>query len=168
MRVEAVESLPARSGDVESSVTDPSIALAIKNFQAGIASEDSLLALLELLHGPGPEGADRPFAFSSDVVLAFKQPELAAQRTLHFRLLEKLVELLTAAGSKETLEAKLCLLIQARDPDSPKTALSVRLTARGDSPEQAILRWGLGLAHLQQALLFTSRHLRQQLKQNGG
>jgi hypothetical protein len=41
----------------------------------------------------------------------------------------------------------------------------VRLLAKGDSAEQAALRWGLGLAHLQQALLFTSRHLRQHLKQ---
>jgi hypothetical protein len=31
-----------------------------------------------------------------------------------------------------------------------------------------VLRWGLGLAHLQQALLFTSRHLRMHLGQMGG
>jgi len=41
----------------------------------------------------------------------------------------------------------------------------MELEAAGDSSEQATLRWGLGLAHLQQALLFTSRYLRQQNSQ---
>jgi hypothetical protein len=44
----------------------------------------------------------------------------------------------------------------------------MRLAAKGNTPEQAVLRWGLGLAHLQQALLFTSRHLRQQIAQKNG
>jgi hypothetical protein len=44
----------------------------------------------------------------------------------------------------------------------------MRLAAQGDSAEQAVLRWGLGLAHVQQALLFTSRHLRMRLAQTGG
>jgi hypothetical protein len=47
-------------------------------------------------------------------------------------------------------------------------ALRVDLEAVGDSNEQATLRWGLGLAHLQQALLFTSRHLRQKISQKSG
>jgi hypothetical protein len=41
------------------------------------------------------------------------------------------------------------------------------LEARGTGGEQARLRWGLGVAHVQQALLFTSRYLRQQMGQNG-
>jgi hypothetical protein len=66
------------------------------------------------------------------------------------------------------LAAKLCLLSETRDvPSLPQTALCIRLIAFGDSSEQAGLRWALGLAHLQQALLFTSRLLRQQVKQAG-
>jgi hypothetical protein len=41
----------------------------------------------------------------------------------------------------------------------------VDLEAVGDSNEQATLRWGLGLAHVQQALLFSSRYLRQKISQ---
>jgi len=39
--------------------------------------------------------------------------------------------------------------------------LSVFLFARGTAPEQAQLRWSLGLARLQQALLFAARAIRQ-------
>jgi hypothetical protein len=41
--------------------------------------------------------------------------------------------------------------------------LWIRLAAKGESPEQAVLRWGLGLTHIQQALLFSSRFLRLHL-----
>lgn len=165
MRVEAVDALPKAAENAGPPASDSSTSLAIKNFQSALASEDSLVALLEPFHAAVP--ADKSGAFFADVLLAFKQPELAAQRSLYFLLLQKLVELLGAAGSQETLEAKLCLLTLSRDSNSPAIALCVRLAARADSPEQAMLRWGLGLAHLQQALLFTSRHLRQHLKQNG-
>jgi hypothetical protein len=43
--------------------------------------------------------------------------------------------------------------------------LGIELEAVGDNSDQAALRWGLGLAHLQQALLFTSRYLRQLISQ---
>ena len=105
-------------------------------------------------------------AFSGDLVLGFKQEELARQRRLQFVLVEKLIELLKDAGSKDALEAQLCLAMRNDDRGNQKhNSLCVRLLAKGDSTEQAALRWGLGLAHLQQALLFTSRHLRQYLKQ---
>ena len=77
-----------------------------------------------------------------------------------------LIELLREAGSTETLRATLCLTSgKAKQDKQRQVALWVRLAARGDSPEQAALRWGLALTHLQQALLFTSRHLRMQLAQ---
>ena len=40
--------------------------------------------------------------------------------------------------------------------------LRIRLVAHGVSAEQAEMRWGLGLARIQQALLFRARALRQQ------
>jgi hypothetical protein len=39
--------------------------------------------------------------------------------------------------------------------------LSIRLVAEGNSAQQAELRWGLGLARVQQALMFRSRALKQ-------
>jgi len=40
--------------------------------------------------------------------------------------------------------------------------LRISLEARGATPEQAQLRWGLGLARVQQALLFVARGLRHE------
>jgi len=165
MRVEAVAALPKLTESATPSA-EPSTTLAIKNFQAAMASDDSLVALLEPLRSPVAERATAPYSCAADALLAFKQPDFAAQRSFYFLLLQKLVDLLGAAGSKETLEAKLWLM-ETGDAGLRAVALCVRMSAQGDSPEQALLRWGLGLAHLQQALLFTSRQLRQQLKQNG-
>jgi hypothetical protein len=163
MRVEAVEKFSQPAGNVAARA-DASAGLAAKNFAAAMGSDDSLFTLLEPLAGHiAQETADGRVAFG-DVVLGFKEAGHARQKSLKFLLVEKLIELLKEAGSKETLEAKLCL-----DNDTPgagnQNALCVRLAAKGDSEEQAWLRWGLGLTHLQQALLFTSRHLRQHLKQ---
>jgi hypothetical protein len=91
--------------------------------------------------------------------------------------MEKLIELLKEAGSAETLEATLCLTSgsisigssgSGEKPVQKQFAMWIRLAAKGDSEEQAVLRWGLGLAHVQQAVLFTSRHLRMHLAQTSG
>lgn len=168
MRVEAVAAIPKRPSPPAADAADPGTTLALKNFATAMAGEDSLFVLLEPQLGPAPARADRPREFFADVVLGFQQTELARQKSLYFLLLEKLIEMLKDAGSAETLAAQIGLLAETRDiPSVPQTALCIRLIAVGDSPEQARLRWGLGLAHLQQALLFTSRLLRQQVQQAG-
>lgn len=148
-------------------------ALASKNFLAAIGGEDSMFRIAQPLVGPSCEKPAAVSICSGDIVLEFREAEQRGKRGLHFALLEKLVELLKDAGSPESLEATLCLTsasIPAGDSEkrekrsAAELALWLRLDAKGDSPEQAVLRWGLGLTHLQQALLFTSRHLRLQLK----
>jgi hypothetical protein len=100
-------------------------------------------------------------------MVRFRSADLAANRALHFSLLEKLIELLKEAGSADVLAVWLFLSPQrAEEAKLPEFTLRLRLEARGDSSEQAALRWGLGLAHVQQALLYTSRYLRQQLGQS--
>lgn len=168
MRVEAVEKIPRRAEGPGAAATDAAAGLAIKSFRAAMESEDSLFALQEPLEGRGAEAAASGHVFSGDIVLGFKQAELGKQRSLHFLLVEKLIELLKEAGSQETLEAKLCLRAGSREnAELKESVLCIRLSGKGDSPEQAMLRWGLGLAHLQQAVLFTSRHLRLHLTQSG-
>lgn len=167
MRVEAVEKIPKRTARAEAAA-DAAATLAIKNFVAALQNNDSLFALLEPLEGPARDGESSERTFFGDIVVGFKQEEFSRQRGLQFLLVEKMIELLREAGSKDTLEAKLCLTSQhplEGEGGQKQHALCVRLLAKGDSAEQAALRWGLGLAHLQQALLFTSRHLRQYLKQ---
>jgi hypothetical protein len=85
---------------------------------------------------------------------------------LYFQLIQKLIELLKGAGSQEVLMARLCLVSAGKSESSSGVfSLGIELEAVGDNGDQAALRWGLGLAHLQQALLFTSRHLRQLISQ---
>jgi hypothetical protein len=168
MRVVAVEQILKRSGETAGAAGDAAAGLAIKNFLAAIEGDDSLFCVLEPLTGPSAdEAADGP-VWVGDIVLGFRQAELGRQRSLHFLLLEKLIELLKEAGSQESLEATLCLTSGDADVSKRKElALWIRLAARGNSADQAALRWSLGLAHLQQALLFTSRHLRLHLAQGG-
>jgi hypothetical protein len=181
MRVEAVGEMSKRTGVSGVLAGEAGASLAIKNFLSAIDSDDSLFCIGQPLAGPSRDELAGGGVFFGDIVLEFRQDDLKSQRSLHFLLIEKLIELLKEAGSAESLETTLCLapgtiLVRAAasapgnqdKPKQPELALWMRLAAKGDTPEQAVLRWGLGLAHLQQALLFTSRHLRQHIAQTSG
>ena len=177
MRVEAVGEIPKRTGLSGARAEDATAGLAIKSFLAAIESDDSLFAVAQPLAGPSTEESPSGRSCFGDIVLEFRQAEHSGNRSLHFLLIEKLIELLKEAGSAETLEATLCLtpgsisISSSGSEDKPiqkQFAMWIRLAAKGNSAEQAVLRWGLGLAHIQQALLFTSRHLRLHLAQTGG
>jgi hypothetical protein len=177
MRVEAVGEIPRRAGKAGDGAAEPRAALAIKSFLAAIDSDDSLFCVAQPLEGPSADESVSGHAYSGDILLEFREAENSQSRSLHFVLIEKLIELLKEAGSNDSLEATLCLTSGSifvnglRTPGvarQKELALWMRLTAKGDSADQAVLRWGLGLAHLQQALLFTSRHLRMHLGQMGG
>lgn len=167
MRVEVLESLPEREAAALSALDDDAVSRALRSFFAAVKSDDSLFvgeALGGVLIGAA-SGAGSLCV--GDFVLRLRGPSLAGNRTLHFSLLEKLLELLKQAGSADSLAVSLCLTSHPVAESKPTGfALRLRLEARGTSPAQAGLRWGLGLAHLQQALLFTSRYLRQQLAQS--
>jgi hypothetical protein len=166
MRVDVVERLPehgAASGEV---AEQASVKLALQNFQSAMQGDDSLFVSeyggnwLEIRAGDGRGICSGKFS------LSFEGNEFGHDRGLYFQLIQKLIELLKDAGSQEVLMARLCLISAAKDKPSPEVfSLGVELEAVGDSGEQATLRWGLGLAHLQQALLFTSRYLRQLISQ---
>ncbi|MGC1366888.1 MAG: hypothetical protein WA829_14420 [Candidatus Acidiferrum sp.] len=178
MRVEVVEKIATPSKAATEAAGDASASLAVKNFLAAIDSDDSLFCVAQPLAGPSPEEAAAGSIYSGDMILEFREAEHCRQRSLHFLLLEKLIELLKGAGSQESLEAALCLtsgtIPAGGSLNAPSSeglpiqkvmALWIKLAAKGDSADQAVLRWGLGLAHLQQAILFTSRHLRLHLTQ---
>jgi hypothetical protein len=168
MRVEAVGEMPKRTGGAGVAAVDAAAGLAIKNFLAAIESDDSLFSMTQPMAGPSAEESTAGPVYSGDIVLEFRQAENRHNRSLHFMLMEKLIELLKEAGSKETLDTTLCLTAGSQEKANQKElAMWIRLRAKGESPEQAVLRWGLGLAHVQQALLFTSRHLRLHLSQTG-
>jgi hypothetical protein len=177
MRVEVLGEMPKRTAGAGVVASDAATGLAIKTFLAAVESDDSLFCVAQPLAGPSVDEAVGDRVYFGDIVLEFREVENSRNRRLHFLLMEKLIELLKQAGSQESLETTLCLtsgsisLSTSGNPVKPnqkELALCMRLAAKGDSTEQAVLRWGLGLAHIQQALLFTSRHLRMHLAQTGG
>jgi hypothetical protein len=177
MRVEAVGEMPKRTAGAGVVAGEAASGLAIKSFLAAIESDDSLFCVAQPLAGPSADEALRDRVYFGDIVVEFRETENSRNRRLHFLLMEKLIELLKEAGSPESLETTLCLTSGSISvstsgnpvkPNQKELALWMRLTAKGDSAERAVLRWGLGLAHIQQALLFTSRHLRMHLAQTGG
>ena len=162
MRVEVVEALPEQDKAAFRSFSDAAVERALKSFLGVMSAEDSLFTAEPGGTLLGSVNTSETKC-SGNIRLKFRDETLAANRGAHFSLLEKLSELLKQAGSAESLNALLCVSTGASDAKQPKFALAMRLEATGNSAEQAGLRWGLGLAHLQQALLFTSRALRQQL-----
>lgn len=156
MRVQIVAELTA-----DAPATPAAESRALQAFLAAMKSDDSLFQVFELRTWRTVPGAERnAHGFAGSMVLGFREGGFNQNRGLYFSLLEKLAELLREAGSADSLEARLGLSRGAADPDQVRLAL--QLLATGNSPEQAELRWGLGLAHVQQAILFTSRYLRQQ------
>jgi len=176
MRVEVVLEMPKRTAGAGVVAADATAGLAIKSFLAAIESFDSLFCVAQPLTEPSADEGAGGRVYFGDIILEFREAENSRNRNLHFILMEKLIELLREAGSQESFETTLCLTsgsisVSASGnlvmPNQKELALWMRLAAKGASAEQAALRWGLGLAHIQQALLFTSRHLRMHLAQTG-
>jgi hypothetical protein len=169
MRVEVVESVAEQGLAGGKLAEESSVKLALQNFQSAMQGDGSFFDSRRtgsLQMGVGEEGRARA---SGGFLLSFRGKEVSSNRGLYFQLIQKLFELLKNAGSGEFLSARLCLVTEMREESGPGgLALRVELEAVGDSNEQATLRWGLGLAHLQQALLFTSRYLRQKISQKSG
>ena len=169
MRVEVLESIPERRAAEAKDADDVPVKVALLNFQSATEGESAFLesrrtgnlqtALLE-------DGRATCFG---GFLLSFRSKEFGGDRSLHFHLIQKLIELLKNAGSAEILAAKLSLVSEKPDESIQGIfGLRIEIEAIGDSSEQATLRWGLGLAHLQQALLFTCRSLRHEISQKSG
>ena len=94
-------------------------------------------------------------------MIVFVDPSFNSERKIYADLASGLKELLER-DSADTV--RLVLRISACDFTAQNQVgfcLSIRLVAEGTSAQQAELRWGLGLARVQQALLFRSRALKQ-------
>ena len=166
MRVDVVERLPEHSAATGEAPEDASVKLALQNFQSAMQGDDSLFVTEYGGKSRVNRAGDGRGICSGNFSLSFKEREFGQNRGLYFQLIQKLIELLKGAGSQEVLMARLCLVsAEKNESRSGFFSLGIELEAVGDNSDQAALRWGLGLAHLQQALLFTSRHLRQLISQ---
>jgi hypothetical protein len=109
--------------------------------------------------GPAGEG----FEFTSSIRLVFAILALNFDRIQYTDIAAALKELLER-DSAESIRA----VMRISPCDFPEQGhrgfcLEVQLIAWGESPRQAEVRWGLGLARVQQALLFRARALGQQI-----
>ena len=166
MRVDVVERLPEHGAPTGEASEDASVKLALQSFQSAMQGDDSLFVSEYGGNSRVNRAGDGRGICRGNFSLSFKEKEFGRNRGLYFQLIQKLIELLKGAGSQEVLMARLCLMSAGKIESSPGIfSLGIELEALGESGDQAALRWGLGLAHLQQALLFTSRHLRQLISQ---
>jgi hypothetical protein len=141
----------------------------LRSFLAAVNSADSVFATARAKTWLGrnePASSPDSCEFSSRVDLVFASEQFNVDRARYDELCRRLQELLTRDAAPDTLRAEL-RVCPCRFLALGRAGFCLRmiLSARGSAPEQAELRWGLGLARLQQALLFCSRILRQQMGQ---
>jgi len=138
----------------------------LHNLLAALNSADSVFSSVRSkawLNPDDPQGGREPSEFASRVEVVFAADELNFGRTQYEDLAQRLLELLTR-DSGDALRARLCVRrCQFHGPGREGFGLTIFLYARGETPGQAELRWGLGVARVQQALLFLSRVIRHHL-----
>ena len=138
----------------------------LRNFLISLNGPESILATGNITIKSDPLSAVSSSAaqeFASQIDIVFAVPSLSWERRHYVDLRSGLKELLERDSSDSL---RMALRISRCDFRAEKRngfCLAVRLVAEGNSEQQAELRWGLGLARLQQALLFSSRALKQQV-----
>jgi hypothetical protein len=138
----------------------------LRNFLTSVNGAESIFATASASTKsdlPAAVSAGPAYEFASQARIVFAAPSLNLER-------QRYVDL--GSGLKELLDRDLADAVRAVLRISPCDftaenrrgfCLDIRLVAEGGSAQQAELRWGLGLARVQQALLFRSRALKQQV-----
>jgi hypothetical protein len=140
--------------------------LPLRNFLTAVNSSGSVyssVAVATECHSPGDASSGNVYEFGSRVSLVFAVPSLNCDRNQYAELTAKLKELLERDPGGEVsgeLGIYSCNFLEQR---CQGFCLEIRLMASGESAKQAETRWGLGLARVQQALLFRARALGQQI-----
>jgi hypothetical protein len=110
------------------------------------------------------ESPDDAEHFFSRIDFVFAYPSLNSGSAHGEDAARRIVDLWMKDDAAAHLQARLEILpCRFAAQNASGAALRIILTARGNSAEQARMRWGLGIARLQQSLLFVSRAMRQKL-----
>jgi hypothetical protein len=142
--------------------------LPLRNFLASVNSEESIFATAGATtksEMPATVSADLAHEFASQARIVFAENSLNWERRHYVDLRSGLKELLerdAADAVRAVLRISSCDFTAERRPGF---CMDIRLVAEGETAPQAELRWGLGLARIQQALLFRSRTLKQQISE---
>src|SRR5712692_2792449 len=139
--------------------------LPLRNFLAAVNSADSVFTSANAKaqpHSP-PGSSGEANDFSSQTSLVFADSSLNFERDHYAELAARLKGLLERDAGDALRVILRIAPCQFTDENRQGYSLSIHVIAQGASTEQAEMRWGLGLARLQQALMFSARALRQQL-----
>jgi hypothetical protein len=140
--------------------------LPLRNFLTAVNGAESIFATASAATKsdlPAAVSAGPAHEFASQTRIVFAEASLNCERKNYLDL---------SSGLKELLERDMADAVRAVLRLSPCDftaenrrgfCMSIRLVAEGSSAQQAELRWGLGLARVQQALLFRSRALKHQI-----
>jgi len=140
----------------------------LSDFRAALSGRDSSFHVQDSIVGfPGRSGEFQG-ACVGQFIIVFRRLDLSGNRSLYSMLSQMLQGLLKEKSSSDALFAKLCVTAPAtEDARAPELCLVLQLEAIGTTPEQAEVRWSLGLVHVQEALISASRLLRQHLAKTG-
>jgi hypothetical protein len=139
--------------------------LPLRNFLISVNGAESIFATASATTKsdlPAAVSAGPAYEFASQTRIVFAEPSLNWERRHYADLgsgLKELLERDTADAVRAVLRISSC---DFTAENQRGFCLGIRLVAEGGSAQQAELRWGLGLARVQQALLFRSRTLKQQ------
>jgi len=140
----------------------------LRSFLTAVNSADSLFSSASAStqkDSPATVSAGQACEFASHASLVFAESSLNFERD-HFTDLTACLKELLERDSGDAIRTVL-RISPCEFPHQNRRGfcLTIRLVAHGASAEQAEIRWGLGLARLQQALLFRARALRQQFSE---
>ena len=139
--------------------------LPLRNFLTAVNGADSIFLTASVTtkaDSPAAVSAGLAYEFASKTNLVFADQSCDFDRKRFTDLslsLKDLLERDSADSVRAVLRVSSC---DFRPQNRTGYCLSIRLVAVGDTAQQAELRWGLGLARVQQALLFRARALKQQ------
>ena len=137
---------------------------ALADFRAAVRAKESFFHLQDSVAGFQERSGQARGTYVGRFVIAFHRLDLSADRNLYFILLQTLQKLLKNTSSSDALFATMCVTAPATDEaHASEPSLILQLEALGSTPEQAELRWDLGLQHVQEALRSASDVLRQHL-----
>jgi hypothetical protein len=134
---------------------------ALRAFLLSLNAEESPFSTLGCkVWNDDQEGAE-PCIFASRVDLLLSHDSARVGQEQYQEFARRLATLLEREpGDSIRAELHIARAEIARGPQG--CCLRLFLYARGARPEQAQLRWGLGIARVQQALLFVARAIRNQ------
>jgi hypothetical protein len=139
----------------------------LRNFLLAVNGSESMFSSVRCRTWLNAQsGGAEAVEFGSQVDLIFADRNHNFEGSSYATLTDGLRDLLNRESASDAVRAEFCVR-RCTYPEENRAgfALLVFLYGSGASPEQAELRWSLGLAHLQQALLFLSRAMRHQQTQ---